>query len=81
MAAGTTITNWYDDLVSHPRVVVEAASVDHGGIPLPNRTPMATRAQLEKALDDRWKQFAAARRTFDPNNRLLNDYFRGLPGE
>jgi FAD/FMN-containing dehydrogenase len=81
MAAGTTITNWYDDLVSHPRVVVEAASVDHGGIPLPNRTPMATRTQLKKALDDRWKQFAAARRTFDPNNRLLNNYFRGLPGE
>ena len=77
MAAGTTITNWYGDLVSHPRVVVEAASVDHGSIPLPNQTPMATRAQLEKALDDR----AAARRTFDPNNRLLNDYFRGLPGE
>src|ERR1035437_877170 len=28
MAAGTTITNWFGDLVSHPRVVVEAASVD-----------------------------------------------------
>jgi FAD/FMN-containing dehydrogenase len=27
------------------------------------------------------QRFAAARRTFDPNNRLLNDYFRGLPGE
>jgi FAD/FMN-containing dehydrogenase len=34
-----------------------------------------------KALDDRWKQFAAARRTFDPNNRLLSDYSRDLPGE
>ena len=28
---------------------------DHGGIPLPNQTPMATRAQVEKALGDRWK--------------------------
>src|SRR5664279_5540808 len=28
MAAGTTITNWFGDLVSHPRVVVEAVSVD-----------------------------------------------------
>jgi FAD/FMN-containing dehydrogenase len=28
MAAGTTITNWFGDLVSHPRVVVEATSVD-----------------------------------------------------
>ena len=54
---------------------------DHGGLPLPNQTPMATRAQIEKALGDRWKQFAEARRTFDPANRLLNDYFRDLLGE
>src|ERR1035437_8286856 len=26
--AGTTITNWFGDVTSHPRVVVEAASVD-----------------------------------------------------
>ena len=54
---------------------------DHGGIPLPNQTSMATRAQIEKALGERWKQFAEARRTFDPNNRLLNDFFRDLLGE
>jgi len=54
---------------------------DHGGIPLPNQTPMATRAQIEKGLGGRWKQFAEARRTFDPTNRLLNDYFRDLLGE
>jgi FAD/FMN-containing dehydrogenase len=54
---------------------------DHGGIPLPNQTPLVTRAQLEKALGGRWTQFAAARRTFDPNNRLLNAYFRDLLGE
>jgi FAD/FMN-containing dehydrogenase len=54
---------------------------DHGGIPLPNQTPMATRAQIEKALGERWKQFAEARRTFDPANRLLNDFFRDLLGE
>jgi FAD/FMN-containing dehydrogenase len=54
---------------------------DHGGIPLPNQTPMATRAQIEKGLGERWKQFAEARRTFDPANRLLNDYFRDLLGE
>ena len=28
MAAGTTITNWFGDLISHPHVVVEATSVD-----------------------------------------------------
>jgi FAD/FMN-containing dehydrogenase len=42
---------------------------------------MVTRAQIEKALGDRWKQFAEARRTFDPNNRLLNAYFRDVLGE
>jgi hypothetical protein len=36
---------------------------------------------VEKGLGERWKQFAAARRTFDPNNRLLNAYFRELLGE
>ena len=54
---------------------------DHGGIPLPNQTPYVTRAQVEKALGDRWKKFAAARKTYDPNNRLLNGYFRDLLGE
>jgi FAD/FMN-containing dehydrogenase len=53
---------------------------DHGGIPLPNQTPMVTRAQVEKALGDRWQQFADARKTFDPGNRLLNDYFKQLLG-
>ncbi|MCU1234706.1 MAG: linked oxidase domain protein [Candidatus Solibacter sp.] len=53
---------------------------DHGGIPLPNQTPMVTRAQIEKGLGDRWKQFAEARKTFDPGNRLLNDYFREMLG-
>jgi FAD/FMN-containing dehydrogenase len=54
---------------------------DLGGIPLPNQTPKLTRAQVEKGLGDRWKQFAAARRTFDPTNRLLNAYFQDLLGE
>lgn len=54
---------------------------DLGGIPLPNQTPKLTRAQVEKGLGARWKQFAEARRTFDPGNRLLNDYFRDLLGE
>ena len=54
---------------------------DHGGLPLINQTPMLTQAQLEKGMGDRWKQFAAARKTFDSSNRLLNDYFRQLLGE
>jgi FAD/FMN-containing dehydrogenase len=54
---------------------------NHGGVPLLNQTPGLTRAQIEKALGDRWTQFAAARRQYDPGNRLLNEYFRDLTGE
>jgi FAD/FMN-containing dehydrogenase len=53
---------------------------DHGGIPLPNQTPLLTREMAEKGLGDRWKQFVEARKTFDPGNRLLNDYFKQLLG-
>ncbi|HEY1493214.1 MAG TPA: FAD-binding oxidoreductase [Candidatus Solibacter sp.] len=53
---------------------------DHGGIPLPNQTPLVTRAQVEKGLGERWKKFGEARRKFDPGNRLLNDYFKELLG-
>lgn len=61
-------------------VVYNQFCSDHGGIPLLNQTPLVTRAQLEKGLGDRWKQYVAARKTFDPNNRLLNDYFTSLLG-
>jgi FAD/FMN-containing dehydrogenase len=54
---------------------------DHGGIPLLNQTPKLTRALVVKSLGDRLQQFADARRNYDPNNRLLNDYFRDLLGE
>jgi FAD/FMN-containing dehydrogenase len=54
---------------------------DHGGVPLFNQTPLLTRAQVQKALGTRWDEFAAARRVYDPGNRLLNEYFRDLLGE
>lgn len=53
----------------------------HGGIPLFNQTDGITRAQIQQALGDRLEQFAAARRTFDPSNRLLNAYFKEMLGE
>lgn len=56
-------------------------SSDRGAIPLLNQTPGLTRAHVEKAFGDRWRAFAAARRDFDPGNRLLNPYFRDLLGE
>jgi len=53
---------------------------DRGGIPLLNQTKGLTRAQVEKALGDRWKTFAETRKTFDPQGRLLSAYFRDLLG-
>ena len=49
-----------------------------GGIPLMNQTFGITRAQAQKSLGDRLKTFAKARKTYDPGNRLLNDYFQDL---
>ena len=54
---------------------------DHGGIPLLNQTPKLTRELVVKSLGARLQQFADARRTYDPNGRLLNAYFRDLLGE
>jgi FAD/FMN-containing dehydrogenase len=53
---------------------------DRGGIPLLNQTHGVTRALAQKALGERLKSFAETRKTFDPNNRLLNDYFADLLG-
>jgi hypothetical protein len=53
----------------------------HGGIPLFNQTDAITPAQVQAALGDRLKTFAAARRNYDPSGRLLNAYFREMLGE
>jgi FAD binding domain/D-arabinono-1,4-lactone oxidase len=50
----------------------------HGGVPLFNQTPGVTRPQVELAFADRLKRFAEHRKAYDPNNRLLNDYFKDL---
>ena len=49
-----------------------------GGIPLPNQTFGVTRAQAEKALGARLATVAAKRAELDPDNRLLNEFFRNL---
>jgi len=51
---------------------------NHGGIPLLNQTFGITRAQAQKALGGRLRLFAETRKTYDPGDRLLNDYFRDL---
>jgi hypothetical protein len=53
---------------------------DRNGIPLLNQTKGLTRAQVEKALGDRWKVFAETRKTYDPQGRLLSLFFRELLG-
>jgi len=50
-------------------------------MPLLNQTARVMRAQTQKALGDRWKLFAATRKTYDPGNRLLNDFFQELLSE
>ena len=49
-----------------------------GGEPLFNQTPFLTREQAQKAFGERLKLFADYRRQADPENRLLDSYFRDL---
>jgi len=55
-------------------------SSSQGGIPLFNQTARVTAAQGQKGLGDRLKVFAKTRTTYDPQNRLLNGFFRDLLG-
>jgi FAD/FMN-containing dehydrogenase len=48
------------------------------GVPLFNQTAHLTRAQVEKAFSDRLLLFNRYRQQYDPNNRLLNEYFSNL---
>ncbi|MGH9450035.1 MAG: FAD-binding oxidoreductase [Terriglobia bacterium] len=49
-----------------------------GGSALLNQTYGVTRAYAQKSMGDRLKVFAAARKQYDPGNRLLNAYFQDL---
>ena len=51
---------------------------DRGGIPLFNQTFGLTRATVKRAFGSRLDTIEAARRGYDPENRLLNDYFKTL---
>ena len=46
--------------------------------PLPNQTPGLTAAMLRNAYGDKLTVLENTRRQYDPNDRLLNDYFRTL---
>jgi len=49
---------------------------DRGGIPLLNQTFGLTPAMAKKAWGKKLKVLAKARKTYDPDDRLLSDYFR-----
>jgi FAD/FMN-containing dehydrogenase len=49
-----------------------------GGIPLFNQTPGLEHAHVAHAFGPRLTDFKEARRRFDPDNRMLNDYFARL---
>jgi FAD/FMN-containing dehydrogenase len=51
-----------------------------GGKPLFNQTPQLTRGQVDAAFGERLDEFEATRRAFDPEGRMLNDYFASLLG-
>jgi FAD/FMN-containing dehydrogenase len=51
---------------------------DRNGLPLLNQTFGITPEIARKSFGDRLKRLADTRRIYDPNNRLLNDYFKTL---
>jgi FAD/FMN-containing dehydrogenase len=51
---------------------------DRNGVPLLNQSYGLTPAIVRKAYGDRWTMLQTARKQYDPNGRLLNDYFRNL---
>jgi len=51
---------------------------EHDGHPLFNQTKHLTTGQVHKAYGKRWEEFARARAEWDPENRLLSQYFAGF---
>ena len=51
---------------------------ERNGKPLLNQTPKLTPEILKKAFGDRLKTLADTRKQYDPNGRLLNEYFKTL---
>ena len=52
--------------------------IDRDGKPLLNQTPHLSAAILQNAFGDKLNTFAALQKQYDPQNRLLNPYFRIL---
>ena len=50
----------------------------HGGVPLFNQTKWLTQSQVHNAFGDKINDFQQIRHSMDPEDRLLNSYFREL---
>jgi hypothetical protein len=66
---------WHEFLVAYN----EFCSAE-GGVPLFNQTNHITRDQSQRAFGDRLATFERYRGEYDPENRLLTDYFREMLG-
>ena len=56
----------------------ERACKEWGGVPLFNQTPHLNRELVVRAFGERLARFEEVRRRFDPQGRMLNDYFARL---
>ena len=54
---------------------------ERGGKPLFNQTKTLLPEQAKKAFSEEIVTFEGYRRRYDPEDRLLNEYFRGLLGK
>ncbi len=69
----TANPGWDDFLIAYNQFCS-----DRNGTPLLNQTPNLNAAIVQKAFGDKLKIFAAMRKQYDPQDRLLNKYFRDL---
>ena len=54
------------------------SNLNLGGVPLLNQTFGLTRDQVRAAVGERLQVLSDTRKIFDPENRLLNSYFREI---
>jgi D-arabinono-1,4-lactone oxidase len=66
---------WHDFLLAYNQFCS-----DRNGLPLLNQTFGVTPAIAKKSFGHRLQKLADTRRSYDPNNRLMNDYFKNLLG-
>ena len=64
---------WDDFLVAYNQFCS-----DRNGVPLFNQTKSITPSQAKKAFGQRLETFKKSREQYDPDNRMLNEYFKSM---